>query len=497
MRTTRSSLTVWYTAAMAATLVAFGTVLYLVERPDAYVGLDAGLRREADVVAAVLTDAFRSQDSVIVEVDPRSGSAQLVVSAPATAASPDVATLLESIPDYVMVLGARDEPPLFLSENPRDDQLYAQLTALADTARILLPQGGHGTANLGSGLGDLRFYVRPIESAGDEVRAVVAGVSVEGLALRPERLLSAMVLIAPLILSASLGLGYVLARRTLRPVDQIVDEVQAISDGRSLHRRLAEPVADDEVARLTTTLNQMLARLENSFATLRRFTADASHELKTPLTVLRAGVESTMTHPKTPPEVMALLEETLIEVKRMTELVDSMLTLARAEEGRSPLHLEEVDLRETLGDLAETAGMLGEQAHVDVSVAVPDEPLVVSVDPSRIRQLLMNLVTNAIKYTPAGGHVSVESATRNGSVVLTVRDSGVGIASGHLPHVFDRFWRADLARSRTGQRPGAGLGLAICKWIAEAHGGRIEVQSRVGHGTTMTVKLPVREPDGV
>ncbi len=492
MRTVRTRLTVWYTAAMAATLVAFGLVLYLVDRPDAYTRLDAGLRLEADVVAAVLTDAFRSQDSVIVEVDPRSGSAQLVVTAPASSASPGVATLLESVPDYVMVLGAENEPPLFLSENPSDDVRYAQLIALADTARLLLPEGGHGTANLAD-LGNVRFHIRPMEAAGNDVRAVVAGVSTERLALRPERLLSAMLLIAPLILAASLGLGYVLARSTLKPVDQIVDEVQAISDGRSLHRRLAEPIAGDEVARLTITLNQMLARLESSFVTLRRFTADASHELKTPLTVLRAGVESAMTHPMTPAAVMALLEETLIEVKRMTELVDSMLMLARAEEGRAPLHLEDVDLRETLGDLVETAGILGEQARVDVSVAVPAHPLIVSVDPSRIRQLLMNLVTNAVKYTPAGGSVSVESATLNGTVVLTVRDSGVGIAPGHLPHVFDRFWRADLARSRTGQRPGAGLGLAICKWIAEAHGGGIEVQSRVGHGTTMTVKLPMSE----
>jgi signal transduction histidine kinase len=235
----------------------------------------------------------------------------------------------------------------------------------------------------------------------------------------------------------------------------------------------------------------MFARLETSFRTLRRFTADASHELKTPLTVLRSGIERAITHPEARPEVLEVLEETLLEVKRMTELVDSLLTLARADEGRAPLHVEQVDLRDLMIETAETAGILGEQASVAVTVVAPSRSRMMSVDRNRTRQLLMNLLTNAIKYTPAGGTVTFDAAIKGENVVFTVTDTGIGIAPSELPLVFDRFWRADPARSRTGQRSGAGLGLAISKWIAEAHGGSIQVKSGAGKGTTMIVTLPI------
>jgi signal transduction histidine kinase len=234
----------------------------------------------------------------------------------------------------------------------------------------------------------------------------------------------------------------------------------------------------------------MLARLERSFSSLRRFTADASHELKTPLTVLRGGIERSITHPETPSDVMETLEETLVEVNRMTEMVDALLTLARVDEGRATLHLEPLDMAPILGEVVETAGMLGEQAGIEVSVELEEEAFAVRGDGSRLRQLLMNLVSNAIKYTPAGGLVRLRAGRDGNQIRISVHDTGIGIAPGDLPYIFDRFWRADLARSRTGTRPGSGLGLAISRWIAEAHGGRIEVQSRSGRGTTFTVTLP-------
>jgi signal transduction histidine kinase len=310
-------------------------------------------------------------------------------------------------------------------------------------------------------------------------------------ALRPERLLSSMALTAPFVIVASWILGFFLAGRTFAPVDDIVAEVKAISDGRSLHRRLATPYHQDELAQLTTTLNQMLGRLERSFITLRRFTADASHELKTPLTVLRTGIERSITHPLVPREVLAMLEEILLEVNRMTEMVDSLLMLARADEGRAPLHLEALDFRVLLAELEETASILGEQSSVDVRVAVPEEQIIMQADPGRVRQMVMNLLTNAVKYTQPDGQVRVSSVVEDGTLMITVRDTGIGIAPGDLPNIYERFWRADVARSRTGRRPGAGLGLAISKWTAEAHGGSIDVQSRPGKGTTFTVRLPL------
>jgi two-component system OmpR family sensor kinase len=152
--------------------------------------------------------------------------------------------------------------------------------------------------------------------------------------------------------------------------------------------------------------------------------------------------------------------------------------------------VEESDLRDLFGDVIETAGMLGEGVGISVTSALPDQPVRLAVDRQRIREMLLNLVTNAIKYTPTGGTIDVSLAEQETGVSLTVRDTGIGIAPGDLPHIFERFWRADPARSRTGERPGTGLGLAITKWIAEAHGGSITVQSRPGRGTIFTVHLP-------
>jgi two-component system OmpR family sensor kinase len=303
-------------------------------------------------------------------------------------------------------------------------------------------------------------------------------------------LLTAMLWTAPFVIAASLLVTLWLVGRSLNPMADIVDEIEAITDGRSLHKRLGNPEGYDELVRLTVSINQMVARLERSFTTLRRFTADASHELKTPLTVLRAGIERSITHPTVPDDVMATLEETLFEVNRMAELVDALLTLARVDEGRAPLHLETLDLRDMLAEVAETANILGEQAQVDVEVVMPEAPCPLRGDAGRVRQLLMNLLTNAVKYTPPAGRVTIRASRKDGTLTVSVSDTGIGIAPGDLPYIFDRFWRADPARSRTGDRPGAGLGLAISRWIAEAHGGTIEVQSRPGRGTTFTVTLP-------
>ncbi|MGH7533847.1 MAG: sensor histidine kinase, partial [Gemmatimonadales bacterium] len=207
-----------------------------------------------------------------------------------------------------------------------------------------------------------------------------------------------------------------------------------------------------------------------------------------------AGVERALTHPGAPPESIEALDETLNQINAMSELVEHLLTLARADEGAVTLAVEPCDLRDVLADVVETAGLLGDASGIKVASKAPMAPVIVPVDRARIRQMLMNLATNAVKYTPNGGRVDLELSEAGRHVTLVVRDNGIGIAPGDLPQIFDRFWRADVARSRTGERAGAGLGLAITKWIAEAHGGNIAVQSRPGRGTVFTVTLP---KDGV
>ena len=258
----------------------------------------------------------------------------------------------------------------------------------------------------------MRYLAIRVADAGPQVGGVLVATPVTQVAFGPADLLRSMLLIAPIVLIGAGIVGYWLAGTSLRPVQGIMDELEAISDGRSLHRRLAVPMSADEIARLALGVNRMLARLEVSFGSLHRFTADASHELKTPLMVLRAGVERALVHPATPNEVLQSLDETLAQINQMSEMVENLLTLARADEGRAPLAVEVADLRDILGDVAETAGMLGETSGIAVRSEMPAAPVRLAVDRHRIREMLLNLVTNAIKYTGKGGTVGLRPPGR-------------------------------------------------------------------------------------
>src|SRR5512134_1187846 len=476
MTTIRRRLTFWYTVALTVTVVAFGTLLYLERRQSSLRELDQRLLLEADLADRWLTESYNVLGRIVTTAGAR------------PSLDPGISAYLEAIRDYLIVVDTTGGV-LALSEVGRELSAadIQRLTSVLDSLR--LPKVS-GTLDLSAPAGTVRYLAVRMEGAGPEVGGVLVATSSSRVAFGPAALLRSMLLIAPVILIGAIVVGYWLAGTSLRPVEVIMDEVDAISDGRSLHRRLAVPISGDEMARLALTVNGMLARLEQSFASLHRFTADASHELKTPLMVLRAGVERALVHPGVPPEILQSLDETLAQINQMSEMVENLLTLARADEGRAPLAVEESDLRELLGDVAETAGMLGESAGITVRADIPEHRVLLAVDRHRIREMLLNLVTNAIKYTPQGGTVGLGLEEDDGAVVITVRDSGIGIAPGDLPHIFERFWRADPARSRTGDRPGTGLGLAITKWIAEAHGGTITVQSRPGRGTVFVVRLP-------
>jgi len=475
----RGRLTIWYATALILSVAVFAVVLYFGRRSATYQDLDRRIQSEADLTAGILAESYRAR-GVLVEKD----------TAGRPVLTPEVAAVLEVVPDFLLVT-SRDGRLLFASPDARALTFaqFEQLNALT----VPPPQPGThapGKYRIAPNGPTLHYVVRPVPDAGDQFGAIFAGADTRTAELRLEQLLSTIVIAFLVGIVPAVLVGRWIAGRALEPVDRMITEVREITDGRSLHRRLALPMERDELGRLAETVNQMMTRLERSFAALRRFTADASHELKTPLTVVRAGVERAITRPDLPQETLAALEETLQEVNRMTELLEALLTLARADEGRADLHREPVDLRSIIEEAGETGELLAEHAGVAIEIRMPPDPVVLAVDRSRVRQLALNLIENAVKYTPRGGQVSVELSASDGRVLLTVADTGIGIAPGDLPHVFDRFWRADSARTRTGERPGAGLGLAICKWIAEAHGGTIEVQSRPGRGTTFTVGLP-------
>jgi heavy metal sensor kinase len=479
VETIRSRLTVWYATALALTLAVFAAVIYLARRGASYQDLDQRLQSEADLTAGILGESYRARGD-LVELD--SAGKPVLIS--------DVAALLEVVPDFLVITHADSEGRVLFASHDARALTFNEFEQLRRLAQPPIAGRAGGTVVLVPSNQGIRWLARPLTGAGPQFGGILAGADTRRAELAPSDLLSVMLLVLPLALVATVLVGSWIARRALEPVTAIITEVREITDGRTLHRRLPVPMVKDELGRLSETLNEMMARLERSFAALRRFTADASHELKTPLTVLRAGVERALTTPGLPRETLASLEEALQEVNRMTELVDALLTLARADEGRAPLHREPVDLRTIVQEVQETGELLAEDAGVTMNASTPEHPVVVPVDHSRIRQLILNLLTNAVKYTPRGGSVSLELAQDDGRIVIAVTDTGVGIAAGDLPHIFDRFWRADTARTRTGERPGAGLGLAICKWIAEAHGGSIEVHSRPGRGSRFTVTLP-------
>ena len=479
MDTIRTRLTTWFASAVAVILAGFTVAVFLSRRSALYGELDRRIESEAELTAGILAGVARAGGTVV-----RSDAAGRPVLAQ------ELSATLEAVPDFLLITAAeKDSFPLFMSVDsggltyPKYEQLRNVIVS-AQGRRV------EGTIRLDPDGQRLRYIVRPLGSEVATGGAVLVGVRPETAELGLEQTFSTFLLILPFGVLAAYAIGSLVARRALGPVAQITNEVREITDGTGLHRRLPTSMVKDELGRLADTLNQMISRLERSFTALRRFTADASHELKTPLTVLKAGVERALTTPKMPPESLAALEEAMDEINRMTELVDALLTLARADEGLVRLHQEPVDLRALILETEETGELLAEPAGIAVSADAPVDPVIVPVDGSRIRQLVMNLLTNAVKYTPAGGRVRLWLEREDGRVRFGVSDTGIGIAPGDLPHIFDRFWRADSARTRTGERPGVGLGLAICKWIAEAHGGTIEVQSRPGRGTTFSVTLP-------
>ncbi len=479
MRSIRWRLTLGYALALVVTLVAFGGSLYVTRARTSLRTYEQDLERRLQVEAEFYVHYLDESHRVL---------GRLVTRDTAPALEPSIASFFESIRDY-LVLTDRSGRVLFTSDTASAlpiasyDRLRAPLHPLPPAPRT-------GIYTFDDGVGPARFVALPVTGAGPEIGAILVAAPGTTRLFDAEALLSSMLVIAPIILGASLLLGYWVAGRSLQPLGDMIRELEAITDGRSLHRRLAVDRSADEVARLGDAVNRMFERLERSFAALRRFTADASHELKTPLMVLRAGVERALTNPGAPPESLQALDDSLLELNRMAELVDSLLTLARADEGRLPIEATPCDLRELVNEAAETASMLGETRGLTVRTEIPAEAVVLPVDRTRIRQLLLNLVTNAVKYTPGGGSVSLGLSQEAGRVTLTVADTGIGIAAGDLPHIFDRFWRADPARTRQGERPGTGLGLAITRWIAESHGGTITVQSRPGRGTSFTVTLP-------
>ncbi len=333
--------------------------------------------------------------------------------------------------------------------------------------------------------GRVRGNVREVFLRGPQRTEILVGRSVEHEMQALRQLLWQIVLTGVAVILLGLAGGRWLSRRAVAPIETMSEMAASISASK-LYRRIDLKGIDNELASLGQVLNAMFDRLERSFHQQIQFTADASHELRTPLAVVLTNAELALSRPRTVEEYREMIEVCQRAARRMKVLVDDLLTLARADSGRLELQHANVDLRQLAEECAALIRPLAEQNQLNIHVS--GETICVCGDCHRLAQVFTNLLSNAVRYTPPQGHVNVVIQRVGAKAVISVADTGRGIPPADLPHVFDRFARVDMARTR--EQGGTGLGLAICRSIIEAHGGSIEIGSELNHGTTVTVQLP-------
>jgi heavy metal sensor kinase len=296
-----------------------------------------------------------------------------------------------------------------------------------------------------------------------------------------------LLLAAPSLLLAALG-GFWLSGRALAPVDRITNEARRISIS-NLETRLHPPAARDELQRLVLTLNEMLERIDSAVKRMVQFTADASHELRAPLTLIHTAAEFSLRRERTRKELLDAMRKIVRESGRTSQMVDDLLLLARADSGSDASALVPLDLCASVRSAVEEAVILAEPKGIRVVANIPAGPVVVDGEEQALSRLWLILLDNAIKYTNPGGYVRFDVGVTDSKAEAKVTDTGVGIAPEELPHIFDRFWRADKVRSRS--MGGAGLGLSIAQWIVQRHHGSIEVCTAAGKGSQFVTRLPL------
>jgi heavy metal sensor kinase len=455
--TIRARLTLWYVGLLMLTLTAFSVLLYI--------SLTRGLQEELD--RSLATEAQR----VVNEIEVRGGRI--------------VGTQALDLPPPGMIAVVYDLSGARVAVNdPR-----VTLPALVEALR----QAGSGqqlfsTVPLAGA--DWRVLSTPVSLNGSLIGVLQIARSQENIAQAQRQLLTLLAVAVPLLLVLATALGLFLAGRALNPIDRIVRTADRIR-GDAVSERIDIDPTPDEVGRLASTLNRMLDRIDATLERQRRFTADASHELRTPLAALSAEIELALERPRTLDEYQQTLRSVADDTARLNGLVRELLTLARVDAGQEILALESVSLDDLGEGVIETLAPLAEQRGVALSCDTAEQVEIVG-DQTRLTQLFVNLVDNALKYTPAGGKVTLAIRREGSSAIIDVRDTGRGIPDRDVPHVFERFYRVDTGRARS--EGGTGLGLAICEWIARAHGGEITVRSAEGKGSTFTVRLPLEAP---
>ncbi len=391
---------------------------------------------------------------------------------------------LQIIDDRWRVIDEDYSSPNYRLEIDRDELSRLQVGA-PEYRTIKLPNGEQ-----------LRVVtLRAKESEGGRTYFIRLGHSLKVFQTARRRTIILLSIAIPLALLLGTRGGLVLANQALRPVDRMTRAAEHIAAG-DLTERVPEPAQMDEMGRLAATFNDMIARLQAAFERQKQFTSDASHELRTPLAVMRGDIEITLRRERSNEEYKRTLTSNLEEIMRLSRLVEDLLTLARGDTGRVELRCEPVDLNDLCRRMAEYIAPLADQRQQTLIYEPPPgaetAPVIVSADVLRIKQLLLNLLDNAIKYTEPRGKITLGLKTEEKVATIIVADTGRGIPPEDLPYIFERFFRRS-AKTADRSAAGFGLGLSIVKWIVDSHGGRIDAKSQVGKGTEFTVRLPLMD----
>lgn len=455
----RTRLTLWYAAVLAVSLIAFALLVYYAAAAIFYQRQDESLRSTAQTVASAYVEEFAEKQSL-------EKAGQVVL-----------AELV--FPNRYVQVTDIDGRPIASTRNLSGTPVSIPPSALSNAR-----QQGLSFANVNG----LRVAVVPLSSD----RALGFATVAEPLSMVEEglsRLRRNFLAGGPLILLLASAGGYFLARKSLASITSMNLQTQRITAER-LSSRLDVTNPRDELGQLATTINDLLTRLETSFKEQQRFIADASHELRTPLAVLRGETEVALEKPRTTDEYQESLALIKDEAERLSRIVEDLFILARQPiDTPAALMKEPLSLNHAVSDCARAARVLAIRKGVQLKSEVDSSSIVLNGDEELLKRMILNLLDNAVKFTTEGGQVSIRLARQNGHAQITVRDSGIGILPADQPHVFDRFYRVDKARSRA--LGGAGLGLSIVRWIVDAHEGKIDVESTPGKGSAFTVELPL------
>lgn len=467
----RLQVAAWYTVAFALLLLLTGAVFYqyLEHALEASVDTDLQLRAQQVTAEAGIAGGTTSLDRLPGFGEPNQ---------PPPPQTVDV--------NYGMLVRVLDAHGKLLGETPAFRLLPVPAASIAQPLAGIPWQG---TVKVQHDQ-EVRIYSRTMTNHGQTVAVIQVGQSLATLHGLLHQLVAALLAVGFLVLLICATGSYWLAGRSFAPIQRLAETARKIQAG-DLHQRVPVPPVRDEMQYLAVTLNAMLTSLDHSFSQQRQFVADASHELRTPVAVIRNKADVTLLQPRSQEEYCSVLHAIRTETVRLSHLISDLLALARGDEGQMRFEYEEVWLDRLVEAVAANAQPLAQERGIQLSLAL--QPVTLIGDEARLIQVIMNLLENAIRYTNAGGQVHLRLKATPSEAQLIVQDTGIGIAPEHLPHIFERFYRADPSRKRVGEG-GNGLGLSIVEWIVRLHHGSIVVKSQVGQGASFTVNLPFLPP---